>query len=178
MTGRLSLDRFELLNPSLLLLDGLVRSSKQNRQASTSTSSYEVTWEMAMIELQLWSPSHTHGVVEGSFDSMLRQSTQFAAACKIPFEEHTAQAIQPYLDWFLRYLEETFDVVSEPPWIILYAYKAFLLVWQLMQKGYKDTMRAVGISGEEAALGWARKVFDRRQRYRLGKLIMGCLKSL
>lgn len=31
----------------------------------------EAAWQMAMLELQSWSPSHTGGVVEGSMDEAL-----------------------------------------------------------------------------------------------------------
>lgn len=31
----------------------------------------EATWQIAVLELQSWSPSHTGGVVEGSMDEAL-----------------------------------------------------------------------------------------------------------
>lgn len=93
MTGRLSLERFEVstccpsdgslrpdslysvhliqpLKSSLDALEPYVRP-RPNEDVGTHAVSVEATWEMAMIELQSWSPSHTGGIVETSLDAAL-----------------------------------------------------------------------------------------------------------
>ena len=69
---------------------------------------------------------------------------------------------------------------SEAPWIALYAYKAFLIAWQLIRGGVPGAMHVVGVDDgdKEQALMWARKVFQRRGRWQVGKLIMSCLDEL
>jgi hypothetical protein len=133
-----------------------------------------------MIELQMWSPSHTGGIVEGSIDAVLTQSTYLAPSSQFLCDHNTAEAIQPHVNWFLRYLEETVNPDSEAPWVALYAYKAFLIAWQLIRGGLPGAMEVVGVQDGDvdSALLWARRVFQRRQKWQLGKLILSCLDEL
>lgn len=133
-----------------------------------------------MIELQIWSPAHTSGIVEASIDAVLNQSPYVAPSSAFLCEANTAKAIQPHVDWFLRYLDATLVPDSEAPWITLYAYKAFLIAWQLVNGRSPGAMRVIGVQdGDvEGALMWARKVFQRRNRWQLGKLILSCLDEL
>ncbi|KAL1880650.1 hypothetical protein Daus18300_001261 [Diaporthe australafricana] len=192
MTGRLSLERLEPLRSSLVALGPCIRpppppcgttASASNSSTSSSpllAASREATWEIAMIELQIWSPSHTCGIVGGSVDAVLKESTYLASSSEILFGAETAHATQPHIDWFLRYLDATLAPESEPPWVALYAFKAFLIAWQLVRKGVAGAMSAVGVvDGDvEGAMVWAKGVFRRRERWRLGKLIMACLEVL
>lgn len=166
LTGQISLERFLPLRSSLLALEPYLRPS---------SISGEATWEMAMIELQMWSPSHTCGIVEGSVDTMLQKWTELA---KDEFIEEGLEAglLQGHLDWFLRYLDETDDVDGEPPWIALYAYKAFSIAWQLVRRGVEGAMAVVHVADGDvsAAVVWARKVFlqerwkgDRRDNHEM-----------
>jgi hypothetical protein len=88
--------------------------------------------------------------------------------------------IQPHVDWFLRYLDATESPNAEAPWIVLYAYKAFMIAWQLLKGGIGNAMEIVAVAdGDlEAALAWARNVFGRRQRRQLGKIILSCIDTL
>lgn len=133
-----------------------------------------------MLELQMWSPSHTGGIVEASIDAVLNQSTYLAPDCEFLCEANTAKAIQPHVDWFLHYLNETLVPDCEAPWIALYAYKAFLIAWQLVQRQVSGAMQVVGVQDGDVdgALDWARMVFQRRQKWQLGKLIISCLDEL
>lgn len=178
MTGRLSMERLEPLRSSLVALRPFIQS--QEVVPSTRSALCEATWETAMIELQLWSPSHTGGIVEGSLNAVLSQSTFLAPSREFLCESSTAQAIQPHVDWFLRYLDGTPTVESEAPWVTLYAYKAVLIAWQLVGSGIPGAMQVVGIpdGDAEGALRWAREAFRRRGRWQLGKLIMKCLEDL
>lgn len=189
MTGMLSMDRFSALRSSLVALGRFIRPEQQQQPApAAKTTTHaaavsraaEATWETAMIELHMWSPSHTGGIVEASIDAVLNQLTTYLGpSCGI-LESNTAKAIQPHVNWFLRYLDMTLTPDSEAPWIVFYAYKAFLIAWQLLHGRVVGAMQVVGVrDGDvEGALGWARKVFERRRRWQLGRLILACLDEL
>lgn len=179
MTGRLSLERFEPLQSSLVALERLIRPQGETAK-STHAASCEATWEMAMLELLVWSPSHTSGIVGGSVDTFLTQSTYLASSYQSIHEASTKNAVQPHIDWFLRYLDTapTFD--AEPPWLILYAYKAFLIAWQLLREGRPGAMQVVRVRDGDVhgAIAWARKAFQRNHRQQLSELIGSCLNML
>lgn len=70
MTGRSCFERFEALLASMVRLEPLV--TVQNAKLETPASAAaEATWRMSMIELLLWSQSHTGGLVEDSIDAAL-----------------------------------------------------------------------------------------------------------
>lgn len=179
MTGMLSVERFEPLRLSLAALDPFIRPEAAS-EAVVSTALSEATWETAMIELQLWSPSHTSGIVGGSMDAVLNQSAFEAPPCEFLCEPDTAKSIQPHVDWFLRYLDTTVSPDSEAPWVAVYAYKAFLIALQLVRGGVVGAMQVVGVADcdVKGALTWATTVFRRRHRWQLGKLILSCLDTL
>ncbi|CAO2654424.1 Nn.00g111570.m01.CDS01 [Neocucurbitaria sp. VM-36] len=179
MTGMISMERLEPLRRSLLALSLLVHS--QSKIAGTSHAVLcEATWEAAMIEVQLWSPAHTGGIVENSVDAALHQLIHLAPSCEFLCESNLAKSVQPHVDWFLRYLDETLSPDSEAPWVTLYACKAFMIAWQLVRGGVAGAMQAVGIGvGDmESALMWAKKVFRRRERWKVGKIVLACLDGL
>lgn len=188
MTGMLSMDRFSALRLSLITLNHSIRPEQQPPTNSTVSATpttaksrtAEATWEMAMIELHMWSPSHTGGIVEASIDAVLTQLTTYLGPSYGILETTTATAIQPHVDWFLRYLEATPTPDAETPWIAFYAYKAFLIAWQGVCGRVAGAMQVVGIrDGDvQGALGWARKVFGRRRRWQLGSVILSCLDEL
>lgn len=88
--------------------------------------------------------------------------------------------VQPHVDWFLRYLNAILVPDKEAPWVVLYAYKAFMIAWQLVRDGIVGSMQVVGVQDgdTQGALAWARKVFGRRARWQLGKIVMECIDSL
>lgn len=180
MTGMLSLERLEPLKLSLSTLRPFVRPQVETSEVTYTSLLCEATWETAMIELQMWSPSHTGGIVEGSIDAVLTQSTYLATSCDFLCDSTTAKAVQPHVDWFLHYLDARTTPEFEAPWVVLYAYKAFLIAWDLVRGGIPGAMQVVGVDDGDVpgALRWARKVFQRRQRWQLGKLIMTCLDML
>jgi hypothetical protein len=179
MTGMLSIERFEALRSSLIALSPFIRPQREN-STTAHAAACTATWETAMIELQMWSPSHTGGIVEGSINAVLNQSTSLATSYDFLCENNASEAIQPHVDWFLRYLDDTLVPDSEAPWIALYAYKAFLIAWQLICGGVPGAMHVVGVDdgSKEQALMWARKVFQRRGRWQVGKLVLSCLDEL
>lgn len=178
ITGRLSLDRLEPLRASLVALSPFISpQARREPILSPSTALQESTWEIAMIELHIWSPSHTNGRIEGSVDAVLEEATTLARSSEISFGTETAQAAQPHVNWFLSYLDTTITTDFEPPWISLYAYKAFLIAWQLVRKGIPGGMEVVGVQDGDVkgAMAWAREVFERRGHRRVGQLILECL---
>ncbi|CAI7660606.1 unnamed protein product [Penicillium bialowiezense] len=178
MTGILSMERFGALRSSLVELGPYICPNTPGSQAIHAISC-AATWQTAMLELQMWSPSHTGGIVEGSIDAVLKQST-YLGPSQYLCDASTAKAILPHVNWFLQYLDETVTPESEAPWVALYAYKAFLIAWQLVNGGAPGAMEVIGIQdGDvESAMLWARKVFQRRQKKQLGKLILSCLDEL
>ncbi|PTB37536.1 hypothetical protein M441DRAFT_60734 [Trichoderma asperellum CBS 433.97] len=179
ITGKLTMERIKPLRSSLIALSPFIHQ-QSGAGNTTHAALCEATWEAAMIELQLWSPSHTSGIVEGSMDAVLNKSVYLAPSCEILCESNTTKAIQPHVDWFLRYLDSTLSPASEAPWIALYAYRAFLIAWNLLQGSISGAMQAINIrDGDvEGALTWARKVFQRRQHWQLGKLVLSSLDAL
>jgi hypothetical protein len=135
---------------------------------------------MAMIELNIWSPSHTCGIVESSLDAAISQSTYLAVSGKLSLSSDVVASIQPHLDWFLRYLGTSPTDGLEAPWLSLYAYKAFLVVWQLVGAGVPGAMHAVGVADGDAngAVAWLRGNLSKRKSCRLGELIIECLDLL
>lgn len=182
MTGRLSLERLETLKTSLLALAPFVHPEDDDSICSPGAASVEAraTWEMAMIELRIWSLTHTGGVVQGSVDEALRQLTDIACSSGLSYGAETAQATQPHIDWFLRYLDQEPKPKSESPWVTLFAYGAFLIAWQLVRAGIPGAMQAVGVQDGDVdgAMSWVRKVFQQRERWRLGKVIIKCFEVL
>ncbi|KAK4540666.1 hypothetical protein LTR36_008997 [Oleoguttula mirabilis] len=180
MTGRLSMERSALLKSSLVALEPFSRSPTTEAAGIGHAATCEVTWEMAMIELDMWSLSHTCGIVAGSVDAVLMQSTCVASSHDFLIETDIAQAIQPRIDWFLRYLDAPRSSEHEAPWVTVYAYKAFLIAWQLLRNGSVGAMAVVGVDDGDVttAIKWARDVFHRRQQRQLGQLIVSCLDIL
>lgn len=179
MCGRLSLERVEPIQSSLVALESMIRPQGKTAK-STHSIACEATWEMAMLELLVWSPSHTSGIVGGSVDAFLTQSTELASSSKSMQEVSPDNAIQPHIDWFLHYLDTSTNTNSEPPWLVLYAYKAFLIAWQMLREGLPGAMQVVGICDGDfhGAIAWARKTFYRKHQQQLSKLINSCLDLL
>ncbi|EED14761.1 conserved hypothetical protein [Talaromyces stipitatus ATCC 10500] len=181
MTGRLSVERLEPITSSLVALEPFIRPQAHRHNTKNMYAALcEATWEMAMIEIQIWSPSHTGGIVGGSVDEALKIATDLAPLSYEILVKSNG-VIQPHVDWFLRYLDSSaVTPISEPPWITLYAYKTFLIAWQMVRGGLAGAMQAVGVRDGDlkGAMAWARKVFERRQGWQLGKIIMKCLDVL
>jgi hypothetical protein len=179
MTGQVSLERFEPLRASLVALAPFICPHNETPMQSTSATC-AATWEMAMIELNIWSPSHTCGIVESSLDAAISQSTYLAVSGKLLLSSEVVASIQPHLDWFLRYLDTTPSDSLEAPWLSLYAYKAFLLAWQLVCAGVPGAMHAVGVADGDAngAVSWLRGMLSQKKQSRLVELITECLDLL
>ncbi|KAM0209977.1 hypothetical protein ACHAPA_008216 [Fusarium lateritium] len=179
MTGMISTERLEPLRTSLQALGPFTRSKSDQTHLSRGALC-EASWEFSMMEVRIWSPSHTGGIVGGTIDGVVQQSANLAPSCEFLCEPNTAKAIQPHIDWFLRYLDAPSVPDSEAPWIMLYAFKAFVIAWQLIRGSALGSMQAVGVGDGDAdsALEWARKVFGRRQRWQLGRIILACLETM
>lgn len=179
ITGILSIERVEPLRSSLVALEPFTRPHGGNSDPALASLG-EIAWETAMIELQMWSPTHTGGIIEGSMDAVLHDLTEHAPSCEFLCESRIANLVQPHVDWFLRYLNAILVPDKEAPWVVLYAYKAFMIAWQLVRDGIVGSMQVVGVQDgdTQGALAWARKVFGRRARWQLGKIVMECIDSL
>ncbi|KAL1599528.1 hypothetical protein SLS60_007331 [Paraconiothyrium brasiliense] len=180
MTGTLSMDRIEPLRASLRALGPYAHPQTSGASQTPSVALWEATWEAAMIDMQSWSPSHTGGIIANSLDAGLHQMTAMAPSFDLMCKSKIASTIQPHVDWFLRYLDATLVPDTEAPWVILYAYKAFMIAWQLLDGGAKGCMQVVGVQDgdREAALTWAKTAFGRRINWKLGKVVVNCLDKL
>lgn len=178
MTGIVGTERIEPLRSSLFSLGTLIQTQQQRALHAGSALS-EATWESAMLGMQLWSPSHTSGIVSGSMDDVVRQLSHLSYSCDFLCEPAMEVSIRPHVDWFLRYLDAT-DVATaaEAPWITLYAYNAFIIALHLVRGGIESAMQVVGVYDSQEALAWAKNVFGRRKQWQLGKLVMACLDTL
>lgn len=109
-----------------------------------------------------------------SYSSFLASTRGSINSSDIPHD------LQGHLDWFLIYLDRTEQPDQEPPFVAVYAYKAFLVAFQLLRGGIPDAMTAVGVAdGDiEAALEWAEEMFRRREKWMVGGLILQNLRSL
>lgn len=179
MTGMVSMERLGALTTSLVALKPFIYQQVDISNAAHAVTS-TATWETAMIELQMWSPAHTGGIVEASIDAMLHQWTYLAPSYEFLCAANLAKAIQPHVEWFLQYLDTTQTPNFEAPWITLYAYRATLIAWQLVKGGVPGAMRVVGVPDGDVdrALMWARKAFRRRSRLQVGGLINSYLDNL
>ncbi|KAL7424527.1 hypothetical protein Q5752_000211 [Cryptotrichosporon argae] len=175
MTGRLSMERFEALRAAMMALEP---QTQVGDGADAQDVVVEATWNIAMIELNLWSPSHTNGIVEGSLDGALATATYFATTQSLLISPEIAASVQPYVVRFIRYLDRTEDASLEPPWVAIYAFKAFLVAWQSLQAGWANMLEAVAVDNASDAIEWAKDVFARRAEWCFGKLIETSIVSL
>ncbi|PWN52094.1 hypothetical protein IE53DRAFT_385496 [Violaceomyces palustris] len=175
ITGRISMERIEVLQTSLKSLEPFIRP--RGRQGGPNCLEVEALWEMAMIQLLSWSPSHTGGVIEASMDAAIA-TTASLATCRVMYTS-VSSSIQPHIDWFLVYLDRTRVVDSESPWILFYAFEAFSIAYQLLYDGCRGAMSAIDIDDGDAAAAfrWARTVFRRREKTKMGQIILTNLSS-
>ncbi|KAG9186319.1 hypothetical protein G6011_02875 [Alternaria panax] len=103
ITGILSTERVEPLRSSLVALEPFARPFGCNSDPVQASLS-EVTWETAMIELQMWSPTHTGGIIQGSIDAVLYQLTDDAPSfvkddnCE-NMSQHSGIPLEQLLKW-------------------------------------------------------------------------------
>ena len=97
-------------------------------------------------------------------------------------------SLVPHLEWFLLYLDRTPDTLGESPLVVIYAYSAFLMAWQMLlletQAGgdpdQRSIMHVVGIAlGDSgAAIRWAEDAFQPRRGNLIGSAILNNLATL
>ncbi|WWC64281.1 uncharacterized protein I303_106891 [Kwoniella dejecticola CBS 10117] len=175
MTGKICFERFEALNASLQAIEPVVCGQPPGGNFAIET---EVTWRMTMIELLLWNPSHTNGLVEQSLDAAMAAAITLSTAQAIIFNAQVSDLLSPHLLYFLTFLERTAENPTELPWVTIYAFKAVLVAWQLARAGSPEVIQTVGIGGVDRMGDWVRKVFKKREAWRVGKLVMKSLEEL
>lgn len=128
---------------------------------------------MAMIELQVWWPSSVLGTVLGSMDVFVEHAAAMAASSEFCSEWDAAQAVKPHLEFFLLYLDSAVIQPGEAPWLVLYAYKAFLIASKLLCHQMPEAIEMVGVQpgDRKGAIAWARGVFLRRKPSKLVYLV-------
>ncbi|KAM0750894.1 hypothetical protein T439DRAFT_380736 [Meredithblackwellia eburnea MCA 4105] len=176
MVGRVSLERLEALNASLTSMEPFIRA----RERGPTWVIVEATWQMARLETLLWSSSHMGGIVESTVEGAMATATQLAASQDFILDAEVARSLIVHVDWFLVYLEGTQNPDKEPAYITIYAFKAFLIAFQLLGGSAPAAMNAVGINDgdKDAALEWAKRKFQLRRRWKVGRLASDNLDAL
>ncbi|WVW81040.1 hypothetical protein I302_103031 [Kwoniella bestiolae CBS 10118] len=175
MTGKVCIERFEALHASLTAFEPVVQS---NIDSSPMSVLMQATWHTAMIELLLWSPSHTNGVVERSLEAALAASARLSNSSTTFSSPMVAASVDRHLNWFLTYLDTKMDVSDEAPWMAIFAFKAVLIAWQLVKAGCIETLNNVTPRDSSEMLDWIKDVFERRRNWKVAKIIVNSLDEL
>ncbi|WVF70352.1 hypothetical protein IAT40_005142 [Kwoniella sp. CBS 6097] len=175
MTGKVCTERFEALHVSLLGFEPII----EREASSTAPMSVllQAAWHTAIIELLLWSPSHTNGVVERSLDAAMAASARLSNSLSTLSSPLVASSVERHLQWFLTYLD-TATPETEAPWMPIFAYKAVLITWQLVRTGCLEPLRILGVADADAMLGWIKEVFGRRKHWVVGRTVVASLCEL
>ncbi|PPJ52199.1 hypothetical protein CBER1_10367 [Cercospora berteroae] len=113
ITGCVSMDRVEPLKASLHTISPCRKPTNGTDTSGIADNiAFRATWEMAMIDLRIWSISHTDGVVHSSINAALEHSTHLAVSRSLIFSAEILHTIQPHVDWFLSYLDTAPDHVA------------------------------------------------------------------
>ncbi|ODO02043.1 hypothetical protein L198_02774 [Cryptococcus wingfieldii CBS 7118] len=178
MTGRSCFERFESLHTSMVKLEPLV-SVPNHAQKSPTTAAAEATWRMSMIELLLWSQSHTGGLVEDSIDGAMAAIAMLGSNPMLDINPEIIQSVEHHVNWFLLYLHRTGpDTRYETPFLSFYLFKAAVIAWQIVRSGGSGPLETVGVSDIDSLLGWIRAMFERRVRWGIGKIVSKTLAEL
>ncbi|OWZ48953.1 early growth response protein 1 [Cryptococcus neoformans AD1-83a] len=182
MTGRSCFERFEALLASMVRLEPLVTVQDAKLETPASAAA-EATWRMSMIELLLWSQSHTGGLVEDSIDAALAAITTLGANNPIELTAQIIQSVEQHITWFLLYLQRTSSPISpslqsESPLLTFYLFKATIIAWQIVKSGGSSPLEVVGVKDEEGLLSWMKKMFRMREKWGVGHSAMRCLGDL
>ncbi|WWD08403.1 hypothetical protein V865_006515 [Kwoniella europaea PYCC6329] len=175
MTGKVCIERFEALHASLTAFEPVIQS---NIDSSPMSVLMQATWHTAMIELLLWSPSHTNGVVERSLEAALAASARLSNSSTTFSSPMVAASVDRHLSWFLTYLDTKTDVSDEAPWMAIFAFKAVLVSYQLVKAGCIETLNNIPPRHSSEMLDWIREVFERRRNWKVAKIIVSSLEEL
>lgn len=88
------------------------------------------------------------------------------------------ESLEPHLSWFLGYLDQPLEAAREPPWVTAYAFRAVLCAWQLAKEGSFQPLAHLGIADLDDLVLWSKRVFARRARWEVGRLIVKNLEHL
>ncbi|KAE8543207.1 hypothetical protein D1P53_000695 [Cryptococcus gattii VGV] len=182
MTGRSCFERFEALLASMVRLEPLV-TVQDTKMETPASAAAEATWRMSMIELLLWSQSHTGGLVEDSIDAALAAITTLGVNNPIELTTQIIQSVEQHITWFLLYLQRTSfptspSLQSESPFLTFYLFKATIIAWQIVKSGGSSPLEVVGVEDEERLLSWMKEMFRVREKWGIGRCAMRCLGDL
>ncbi|WVQ81088.1 hypothetical protein IAT38_003210 [Cryptococcus sp. DSM 104549] len=177
MTGRSCFERFEALHGSMAKLEGLVVTTDLAGETPASAVA-EATWRMSMMELLLWSQTHTGGLVEDSIDAAMAAITLLGANHRIDLTAQIIKSVEEHVTWFLLYLQRTLDTRFEPPFLTFYAFKAAVTAWQIVKSGGSTPLAVVGVADADGLLQWMREMFGKRTRWGIGKFALESLGEL
>ncbi|WWD06381.1 hypothetical protein V865_004471 [Kwoniella europaea PYCC6329] len=175
VTGKVPIERFEALYASLVAFESIVQKQDDD---SPLFILMKATWHMAMIDLLLWSPSHTNGVVEINLEAALAAVARLSNSAITFSSSSVAATVDHHLRWFLTYLDKTQDVTKEAPWMAIYSFKAVLIAYQQVSSGNNDPLDTLGLSNSDDMLEWIRGIFEKRPYWSVGKIVLDSLGEL
>ncbi|WVQ76281.1 hypothetical protein IAR50_005946 [Cryptococcus sp. DSM 104548] len=178
MTGRSCFERFESLHTSMVKLEPLVSVPVQAQETPT-TAAAEATWRMSMVELLLWSQSHTGGLVEDSIDGAMAAIAMLGSNPMLDINPEIIQSVEHHINWFLLYIHRTGpDTRYETPFLSFYLFKAAVIAWQIVRSGGTGPLETIGVGDIDGLLGWIRAMFERRVRWGIGRIVLKTLGEL
>ncbi|OCF72363.1 hypothetical protein I204_06742 [Kwoniella mangroviensis CBS 8886] len=175
VTGKVPIERFEALYASLVAFESIVQ--KQD-DGSPLFILMKAPWHMAMIDLLLWSPSHTNGVVEINLEAALAAVARLSSSAITFSSSSVAATVDHHLRWFLTYLDKTQDVTREAPWMAIYSFKTVLIAYQQVSSGNNDPLNTLGLSNSDHMLEWIKGIFEKRSYSSVGKIVLDSLGEL
>ncbi|OCF39364.1 hypothetical protein I317_06849 [Kwoniella heveanensis CBS 569] len=175
VTGQVPIERFDTLYAALAAVEPIVSKQEDTSPLFILT---QATWHMAMIDLLLWSPSHTNGVVELNVEAAMAAIARLSNSGISFSSPSVAQTVDRHIRWFLTYLDKTHEVSREAPWMAIYAFKAVLVAYQQVLSGNHKPLDALGLPDSAALLEWIKEVFARRRGWSVGKIALDSLEEL
>ncbi|WVW81218.1 hypothetical protein I302_103209 [Kwoniella bestiolae CBS 10118] len=175
VTGKVPIERFETLYASLVAFESIIQKEDDT---SPLFILMKATWHIAMIDLLLWSPSHTNGVVEINLEAALAAVARLSNSAITFSSSSVAATVDHHLRWFLLYLDKTQDVTMEAPWIAIYSFKAVLIAYQQVLSGNNDPLDTLGLSDSDQMLDWIKGIFEKRSYWSVGKIVLDSLGEL
>ncbi|WVF71788.1 hypothetical protein IAT40_006596 [Kwoniella sp. CBS 6097] len=175
VTGQVPIERFDTLYAALAAVEPIVSKEEDTSPLFILT---QATWHMAMIDLLLWSPSHTNGVVELNLEAAVAAIARLSNSGISFSSPSVAQTVDRHIRWFLIYLDRTHEVSQEAPWMAIYAFKAVLIAYQQVLSGSDKPLNTLGLTDSAALLEWIRNVFAKRRGWSVGKIVLDSLGEL
>lgn len=123
------------------------------------------------------------------FCGAANDSAMLARTSPVAIPADIVDALEPHLSWMLLQLDRATenDPSKEAPWVLVYAFKALLVSWQVlsMRTGQLDqTLYRLEVDGtamdcgQAGLLAWFRRCINRRSLWGVGRVVERGLRVL